>query len=78
VLRDIPGLEAATYPYQGDMDNINDNPVDLQPWVAANGYKLSGMLRMVYLRMPRVGLPPDEWLTVLQLIKSCPQSLKKS
>ena len=66
VLRDIPGIEAATYLYQGDIDNINDNLVDLQRWVAANGYKLSGMLRMVYLRIPRVGSPLDEWLAEIQ------------
>lgn len=67
VLRDIPGMEeAATYLYQGDVDNSTDYLVDLQRWVAANGYKLSGMLRMVYLRMPEVDLPPEEWLTEVQ------------
>ena len=66
-LREIPGIEeAATYPYEGDPDHINEHLVDLQRWVAANGYNLSGSIRMVMLRGPYDRLPSDEWMMEIQ------------
>ncbi len=52
-IREVPGVAAAaTYIYHGDPDNINENLVDLDRWVVANGYKLSEQIRMVVLRFP--------------------------
>jgi effector-binding domain-containing protein len=66
-LREIPGIaEAATYIYEGNPDDVNEVLVDLQRWVAANGYKLSGMIRLVALRGPKERLPANEWLTEVQ------------
>jgi DNA-binding transcriptional MerR regulator len=66
-LREVPGIEAATCVYEGRPSlHINDNLVDMQRWVAANGYKLSNMLRMVHLRGALEILPFDEWLTEIQ------------
>ena len=66
-LREVDGVEeAATYIYEGDPDEINDNLVDLQKWVASNGYQLSNEIRMVVLRGAFENLPPEEWLHEIQ------------
>jgi effector-binding domain-containing protein len=63
ILREIPGAEkAATYIYEGTPDDIDKNLVDLQRWVAANGYKLNGPIHMVALRGPHENLPAEEWM----------------
>ena len=65
--REVPGVEeAATYIHEGNTDHINEHLVDLQRWVAANGYKLSGSIRMVALRGPLERLPEDEWMMEIQ------------
>lgn len=66
-VREIPGIdEAATYLYKGTPDEVNDALVDLQRWVAANDYRLGGMIRVVTLRGPLEGLPRSEWLHEIQ------------
>ena len=66
-VREIPGIkEAATYIYTGAPDDINNALVDLQRWIAANGYRLGGVIRLVHLRGPLEGLPRSEWLIEAQ------------
>jgi DNA-binding transcriptional MerR regulator len=67
ILREVDGIEqAATYIYNGTpitLANplyINENLVDLERWVVANGYKLSNEVRTVTLRMP-AQLPQDKF-----------------
>jgi hypothetical protein len=66
-IRDVPGIpEAATYIYEGDPDNIDEHLVDVQRWVAANGYKLGDKFRIVMLRGPVEQLPAKEWMQEIQ------------
>jgi hypothetical protein len=65
-VRELPGVEAATYTQTGSPDSLNDRMVELQRWVAAYGYKLSGSIRMVYLRGLVVPLPVEEWMFEIQ------------
>lgn len=52
-VRDVDGVaHAATYVYHGNPDDINENLVDLERWVIANGYKLSDEVRIVTLHFP--------------------------
>ena len=74
-IRGVPGIEAAaTYIYHGDPDKINENLVDLDRWVVANGYKLSEQIRMVILRfpydehkpLPDSAINTDNWMMEIQ------------
>ncbi|MEL7236745.1 MAG: hypothetical protein AAGK74_19735, partial [Chloroflexota bacterium] len=64
---EVPGIpEAATYIYTGNIDDIDENLVNVERWVATNGYKLSDEVRMVMLRGPFHRLPYDEWMMEIQ------------
>jgi DNA-binding transcriptional MerR regulator len=65
-VREMDGIEAATYLHTGSPDTVNDGLVDLQRWVAAHGFRLGGSLRMVYLRGLIVPLPSSEWMFEMQ------------
>lgn len=66
-LRKVPGIDqAATYLYTGTPDDVNHELVDLQRWVAANGYRLGGVIRLVHLRGPLERLPINDWLIEAQ------------
>ena len=66
ILREVPGFEhAATYIHAGDPDDINENIVDLERWVAANNYKLSDEVRIVTLRFP-MNFDMSQWMGEIQ------------
>jgi effector-binding domain-containing protein len=60
-VRELPAVDAATYIHNGDPERVNDRLVDLERWVAAHGYTLTGSFRLVYLRGLVVRLPIEEW-----------------
>jgi DNA-binding transcriptional MerR regulator len=63
----LPAIgQAATYLLKGSYYHINDGLVDLQRWVVANGYKLSGSIRVLYLRGPMHAVADSEWLAEIQ------------
>jgi effector-binding domain-containing protein len=65
-VRTVQSVEAASYIHTGDPHGINDRLVDLQRWVASQGYALGGSLRLVYLRGLVVRLPIEEWVFEVQ------------
>jgi effector-binding domain-containing protein len=65
-VRELPGVDAATYIHTGSPDRVNDRLDDLQRWIAAQGYALGGSLRLVYVRGLVVRLPIGEWTFEVQ------------
>ena len=75
-IREVPGMEkAATYLYKGNPDDINENLVDVERWVLANGYQLSDEVRIVTLQVPAemkmaqlsvVNIDWEQWLGEIQ------------
>lgn len=65
-VREIGGIDAACYTYQGNPDAVNDGLTDVRRWASANGYALAGVIRLVHLRGPFEGLPMSEWLIEVQ------------
>jgi effector-binding domain-containing protein len=65
-VRELPEAVAASYIHTGSPDSLNDGLAHLQGWVAAHGYKLSGSMRMIYLRGLVEPLPVGEWVFEVQ------------
>lgn len=66
VVRDVRGIDhAATYVHHGNPDDVNENLVDLERWVIANGYKLSDEMRIVTLHFP-MDFDMSKWVGEIQ------------
>jgi DNA-binding transcriptional MerR regulator len=66
-LRELPGIEsAATYIHQGSTLPLNEKNLFLQRWVLENGYKLSGVWRILFHRAAWDNVPSSEYMTELQ------------
>lgn len=66
-VREIPGIpQVASYIKEGDPDKINENLVDVQRWVAANGYKLCDSVRFVALQGPFHDRDFEKWVMEIQ------------
>jgi predicted transcriptional regulator YdeE len=66
-MHQLPGAETmACTLHQGPYDQLNNGYRYLLGWVEANGYRVSGPNRDIYLKGPGPELDPAEYLTELQ------------
>ena len=66
-VRELPGVEMmATLLHQGSFDDLGKTYTALQIWIEANGYRIAGPIREVYLRGPGSGVDPSSYLTEVQ------------
>ncbi len=65
-VREVPGGEMACLVYRGPYESIGEAYAYLISWISANGYRIGGPSREVYLRGPADQCSPDEYLTEIQ------------
>jgi effector-binding domain-containing protein len=65
-MREMPTVELATCIAAGPYENVGQAYEALMGWVEANGYRLAGPPREVYLRGPNETDDPNEYLTEVQ------------
>jgi effector-binding domain-containing protein len=64
-VQELPGAEMASVTYKGPYEGISAAYNSLMGWVEANGYRLDGPTREVYLTEPDK-TPPSEYITEIQ------------
>jgi len=65
---ELPGAEEmACIVHEGGYDTIGGSYGQLMAWVEANGYRMTGPVREVYLRGPESGDDPSIYVTEIQL-----------
>jgi effector-binding domain-containing protein len=67
VIRELPGAQMASIVMPGSYENFTPAYQALMGWVAANGYRIIGPNREIYLRGPETGIDPAEYVTEIQL-----------
>lgn len=66
-IRDLPAHEqVASLVRKGPYDDFTPSYQTLMDWIEANGYRIVGPNREIYLQGPESELPPQEWLTEIQ------------
>lgn len=63
-LRELPGGPVAALVYRGAFDGIGAAYVALLGWIEANGYRVAGPNREIYLQGP--GMEPSDFVTEIQ------------
>jgi effector-binding domain-containing protein len=66
VLRELPGAQMASLVRQGPYDDFAPAYQALMGWIEANGYRIVGPNREIYLRGPEAGIDPAEFVTEIQ------------
>ncbi len=67
-MRQLPAVEEmACIVHQGSYDTIGEAYNHLMAWIEANGYRMIGPLREVYVRGPESGDDPSAYVTEIQL-----------
>jgi len=67
VVHELPGVETmACVVHQGDYDTLTEAYKTLMAWIEANGYRVSGATRDVYLQGSESGLSADNYVTEVQ------------
>lgn len=68
-MRDLPGAQVANTVHHGGYDSIGEAYNTLMKWIGANGYRVSGPCREVYLKGPdkeNMDADPSEFVTEVQ------------
>ena len=66
-VRHLPAVEAmASVIHEGSYDDFNETYVALLTWIEANGYRIVGPNREIYLRGPEHGGDPESYVTEVQ------------
>ena len=66
--QDLPAVEkAACIVHEGAYEAIGATYGQLMAWIEANGYRVNGPVREVYLRGPESGGDPSTYVTEIQL-----------
>ena len=66
--RELPALEqAASIIHEGGYENVGGTYGQLLQWVEANGYRIAGPVREVYVQGPESGRDPSIYVTEIQL-----------
>ncbi|NKQ37697.1 MAG: MerR family DNA-binding protein [Chloroflexi bacterium] len=66
VIRELPGAEMASLMRQGPYDDFTPAYQVLMGWIEANGYRIIGPNRELYLSGPGEGVDPAEYVTEIQ------------
>lgn len=67
VVRELPGADSmACVVHQGAYDGIGQAYTALMSWIEANGYRIAGPNREVYLRGPESGVDQAGYVTEVQ------------
>jgi effector-binding domain-containing protein len=66
-VRELPTVETmASVIHEGSYDNFNETYTALLTWIEANGYRIVGPNREIYLRGPEHGGDPETYVTEVQ------------
>ena len=66
-VREVPGVEEmACLVHQGSYESVGEAYTHLISWIQANGYRICGPSREVYLKGPESGCDPAEYVTEVQ------------
>ncbi len=65
-IRELPGAEVASLVRQGPYDDFTPAYQALMGWIEANGYRIIGPNREIYLRGPEAGVSPADFVTEIQ------------
>ena len=66
-VHELPGVEqAASLTLQGSYEGLSEAYGRLLGWIEANGYRIAGPSREIYLQGPGPDFEPPEYLTELQ------------
>ncbi|MCB9420183.1 MAG: MerR family transcriptional regulator [Ardenticatenaceae bacterium] len=65
-IRELPGAEVASLVRTGPYDDFTPAYQALMGWIEANGYRIIGPNREIYLRGPEAGVAPAEFVTEIQ------------
>ena len=64
---EVPGVEEmACLVHQGPYESVGEAYTHLISWIQANGYRICGPSREVYLKGPETGCDPAEYVTEVQ------------
>jgi effector-binding domain-containing protein len=67
VVRELEGYdEVASLTRVGPYDDFTPAYQELMEWVQANGYRMIGPNREIYLQGPEADIPPEEYVTEIQ------------
>lgn len=67
IVHELPGVETmACIAHQGNYEGLSKAYNTLMAWVEANGYRVTGPNRDVYLQRPEPGLDPANYITEVQ------------
>lgn len=66
--RELPAVEEmACIIHQGSYETIGGTYGQLMAWIEANGYRMAGPVREVYVQGPESGGDPSTYVTEIQL-----------
>ncbi len=66
-LRELPAIEqAASIIHEGSYEDVGSTYSQLLQWVEANGYRIAGPVREVYLQGPEADRDPSTYVTEVQ------------
>lgn len=65
-VHELPATLVASVMRKGPYDDFTPAYQALMEWIAANGYRIAGPNRELYLVGPEAGVPPGEYLTEIQ------------
>lgn len=66
MIRELPGTEVASLVRTGPYDDFTPAYQALMGWIEANGYRIIGPNREIYLRGPEAGVDPAQFVTEIQ------------
>jgi effector-binding domain-containing protein len=67
-VRELPGVDqAASIIHEGGYEDIGGTYGQLLKWIDANGYRIAGPIREVYVQGAEPGRDPSEYVTEVQL-----------
>jgi effector-binding domain-containing protein len=67
-VRELPAIEqAASIIHEGAYENVGGTYGQLLKWVEANGYRIAGPIREVYVQGVEAGRDPSDYVTEIQL-----------
>jgi len=67
-VRELPAVEqAASIIHEGSYEDVGSAYSQLLKWIEANGYRIAGPVREVYVQGPETGRDPSSYVTEIQL-----------
>jgi effector-binding domain-containing protein len=67
-LRELPAIkQAASIIHEGNYEDVGGTYSQLLQWIEANGYRIAGPVREVYVQGPETGRDPSDYVTEIQL-----------